>query len=43
MLALSKEDSMIELQHIWKQFGSRVIFSDLRLSIKGKYFTKEIL
>lgn len=26
MLVLSKEDSMIELQHIWKQFGSRVIF-----------------
>ena len=31
MLALSKEDSMIELQHIWKQFGSRIIFSDLNL------------
>ena len=35
MLALSKEDSMIELQHIWKQFGSRVIFSDLSLNFQG--------
>lgn len=35
MLALSKEDSMIELQHIWKQFGSRVIFSDLSLNFQS--------
>ena len=35
MLALSKEDSMIELQHIWKQFGSRVIFSDLNLNFQS--------
>lgn len=35
MLASSKEDSMIELQHIWKQFGSRVIFSDLSLNFQG--------
>ena len=35
MLALLKEDSMIELQHIWKQFGSRVIFSDLSLNFQG--------
>ena len=26
---------MIELQHIWKQFGSRVIFSDLSLNFQG--------
>ena len=35
MLALSKEDSMIELQHIWKQFGSRIIFSDLSLNFQS--------
>jgi putative bacteriocin ABC transporter len=35
MLALSKEDSMIELQHIWKQFGSRIIFSDLNLNFQS--------
>ena len=35
MLASSKEDSMIELQHIWKQFGSRVIFSDLNLNFQS--------
>lgn len=35
MLASSKVDSMIELQHIWKQFGSRVIFSDLSLNFQG--------
>ena len=26
---------MIELQHIWKQFGSRVIFSDLSLNFQS--------
>ena len=26
---------MIELQHIWKQFGSRVIFSDLNLNFQS--------
>lgn len=26
---------MIELQHIWKQFGSRIIFSDLNLNFKS--------
>ena len=26
---------MIELQHIWKQFGSRIIFSDLSLNFQG--------
>ena len=26
---------MIELQHIWKQFGSRIIFSDLNLNFQG--------
>ena len=35
MLASSKEDSMIELQHIWKQFGSRIIFSDLNLNFQS--------
>jgi len=35
MLVLSKEDSMIELQHIWKQFGSRIIFSDLNLNFQS--------
>ena len=35
MLALSKEDSVIELQHIWKQFGSRIIFSDLNLNFQS--------
>jgi len=35
MLALSKEDSLIELQHIWKQFGSRIIFSDLNLNFQS--------
>ncbi len=35
MLASSKEDSMIELQHIWKQFGSRIIFSDLSLNFQS--------
>jgi putative bacteriocin ABC transporter len=35
MLALSKEDSMIELKHIWKQFGSRIIFSDLNLNFQS--------
>ena len=35
MLALSKEDSMIELQHIGKQFGSRIIFSDLSLNFQS--------
>lgn len=35
MLALLKEDSMIELQHIWKQFGSRIIFSDLNLNFQS--------
>lgn len=35
MLASSKVDSMIELQHIWKQFGSRIIFSDLNLNFQS--------
>lgn len=35
MLASSKGDSMIELQHIWKQFGSRIIFSDLNLNFQS--------
>ena len=35
MLALSKEDSIIELKHIWKQFGSRIIFSDLNLNFQS--------
>ena len=26
---------MIELQHIWKQFGSRIIFSDLNLNFQS--------
>mgnify|MGYP003092304582 FL=1 len=26
---------MIELQHIWKQFGSRIIFSDLSLNFQS--------
>ena len=26
---------MIELQHIWKQFGSRIIFSDLNLNFRS--------
>ena len=28
---------MIELQHIWKQFDSRVIFSDLSLNFSKWY------